>query len=63
MIKKHIICLLALLCTSVLSAQNLTQAKKLFEKGDFFMQDINEYIKKGLSAWLSLRPGNCLTGL
>jgi tetratricopeptide (TPR) repeat protein len=34
MIKKHILCFLALLCTSILSAQTLTQAKKLFDKGD-----------------------------
>ena len=35
MIKKHIIFLLVLFCTGVLSAQNLTQAKKLFDNGEF----------------------------
>ena len=35
MIKKHILCFVALLCTSVLCAQNLTQAKKLFDKGEY----------------------------
>ena len=35
MIKKHIIFLLVLFSTSILSAQNLTQSKKLFENGEF----------------------------
>lgn len=35
MIKKHIICLLSLLCTSALTAQTLNQAKKFFDNGEF----------------------------
>lgn len=52
MIKKHIICLLALFCTGVLSAQNLTQAKKLFDNGDF------EKAKTAFAKFVKSSPSN-----
>ena len=52
MIKKHIICFLALFCTSVLSAQNLTQAKKLFDKGDY------EKSKTAFAKFIKSSPSN-----
>ena len=35
MMKKYILCILALFCTSAISAQTLSQAKKLFENGEY----------------------------
>ena len=35
MMKKHIITLFALFCACTLSAQTLSQAKKLFENGEY----------------------------
>ena len=52
MIKKHIICFLALFCTSVLSAQTLTQAKKLFDKGNY------EKSKTAFAKFIKNSPSN-----
>ena len=52
MIKKHIICLLALFCTGVLSAQTLTQAKKMFDNGDF------EKSKTAFAKFVKSSPSN-----
>ena len=52
MIKKHIICLLALFCTGVLCAQSLTQAKKMFDNGDF------EKAKIAFAKFIKSSPSN-----